>query len=279
VGNWPESWIKYWLSKGDVQNLRATIMFPSENQQFQQGQRIEWSINYEGTVYFIYPVFWNERGLLDTAEPGTKLLLSKYGASGDLARRYRVNPIIPAYPEPINPSKNEFSIEMGQDLVRAIAWQEWANSACNASDSLRWAHYCRTSKFTETDYVIANPSGDFGVMQINKYTWEKYFNNPQKRAGDYTGWDWTIRDWRENIRDARHIVYKIMMLGQTEQQKLWPEVEREYLAAYGYHRGEGPMKAVLTPDLLKSHYYTGDGQGNNPKGVIYYYNTKPWNNY
>ena len=95
VGNWPESWIKYWVSKGDIQNLRATIVFPNEGQEFLQGQKIEWSINYEGTVYFIYPVFWNERGELDTKEPGTKLLLSKYGAGGDTVRRYVVIEPIP----------------------------------------------------------------------------------------------------------------------------------------------------------------------------------------
>jgi len=96
VGNWSESWIQYWLSKGDIADLTATFLFPSQdNQEFQQGQKIEWSINYEGTVYFIYPVFWNERGPLDTREPGTHLLLSRYGAGGDSVRTYIVIEPIP----------------------------------------------------------------------------------------------------------------------------------------------------------------------------------------
>ena len=259
-------------------------MFPSENQQFQQGQRIEWSINYEGTVYFIYPVFWNERGLLDTAEPGTKLLLSKYGASGDLARRYRVNPIIPAYPEPINPSKNEFSIEMGQDLVRAIAWQEWANSACNASDSLRWAHYCpQNPDFKDQYHVISNSSGDFGVMQINRYYWKDFFNNPKNKSGNHTGWDWTQNDWRENIRDGKAIMF-------AEADKCinvyWPNILSEqplldHIRVGIYHHGCGWLNNLvrLYPQIpeRKDAVYTYS-----PDGTRYVYWVqqfmidKPW---
>ena len=90
VGNWPESWIKYWLSKNDIQDFKATIVMPTEGQEFKQGQKVSFSINYEGKVYFIYPVFWNETGFLDTSEPGTKPLFSHYGAQGDIVRRYVV---------------------------------------------------------------------------------------------------------------------------------------------------------------------------------------------
>ena len=173
MGNWPESWIQYWLSQGDIADLTATIVIPSEGQQFQQGQKVTWSINYEGTVYFIFPVFWNEEGLLDTSTPGAKLLFSKYGAGGDSVRMYVVKkkPTLGTkynqYDDVIIAKGTQYTIP--SDLLKSLIHQEAIidkQEQTFVTNSYRYeAHkdYDWYSGPNSGDYIFVHPNHHFTI--------------------------------------------------------------------------------------------------------------------
>ena len=201
-----------------------------------------------------------------------------------------IEPPSPNYPPPINPTKEEFSQEMGDDLIRAIAWQEWANSVCNPTDFLRWAHYCpKKPEFENQYYVISNKSGDFGVMQINQYWWKDFFNNPKNKSGDHIGWDWTIRDWRENIKDGIYIAItqadkciEVYWSNLPQNDPLYPSL-LDHVRAGIYHHGCGWLRDLVRfyPEISerKEAVYTYSPDGTNyvnwVKEFMKY--PQPWN--
>ena len=264
-----------------VDNISATVVQPTSGQQFTKGSKIHWKIQYSGTLRWVpaIPVGWTEEGDLDTSsyDVGTLRLTPGYGVGTSVA--VTIIPDPGNFPTPVNPTQQEFIDMMGinteyRDIIRAIAWQEFASSICD-SDANHYAHYCNDQKFITSNQVIFNASNDWGVMQINQYWFKDIFNNPKTHSGDHIGWDWTVRDWRENIKDAVTI-FTDRYNEETEAQQLWSVGDRLFLAAYGYHMGGGRMKNVTDPSYLRSFYYTGDGLGGNPIGVIYYYRNHPW---
>jgi len=81
VGNFSEEMIQFFIKYDLLTNLTATIVLPADGFTIEQGKTLHWSINYEGKVAFIWPVFWNEAGTIDTTklELGNHPLRSKYG--------------------------------------------------------------------------------------------------------------------------------------------------------------------------------------------------------
>jgi len=167
-----------------------------------------------------------------------------------------------------DPSNSDFSAELGSDIIRAIAWQEWAGMP-----TARWNHYDANGQ------PIVHGS-DWGVMQINKSSWENWFGNSGNNPSGYTVAKWNVMawNWKTNVTNGTYIHQTYMHAKQTDTQKTWPDTSddnstpnREDLATYGYHYGEGDMRAITSESwstTVEIDTYT--------QNVRTYKSTKPW---
>ncbi|HID92651.1 MAG TPA: lytic transglycosylase domain-containing protein, partial [bacterium (Candidatus Stahlbacteria)] len=112
VGNFSEGMIHFFMSVHLISDLEATIVLPADGFTIEQGKTLSWSINYEGKVALLWPVFWNEAGTIDTTKltPGSYPLKSKYGTDAYIV--YVVTP-----PPRLGASPNKYDariIAMGE---------------------------------------------------------------------------------------------------------------------------------------------------------------------
>ena len=134
--------------------------------------------------------------------------------------------------------KNRYSDALGKDIIRAVAWQEstWHNYNSNGEP--------RKASGTEDSW---------GIMQVNRPSWETHFNNPNRAPSGYyvVRWNYMAWDWTINIHNGKYIHQTYLYYWMTDEQKGWPETSsdinnpnKEDLATYGYNRGVGNMRSI-----------------------------------
>lgn len=167
-----------------------------------------------------------------------------------------------------DPSNADFSAQLGSDIMRAIAWQEWAGLP-----TAKWNHY-------DSNGQPLVHGADWGIMQINKPVWEWWFETSGHSPSGYTvaKWNKIAWNWKINIADGKYIHQTYMHSKQTATQKTWPATgtskgtpNREDLATYGYHHGEGRMRLVTAANwstTVETDTYT--------QNVRTYKENKPW---
>lgn len=167
-----------------------------------------------------------------------------------------------------DPSNADFSAQLGSDIMRAIAWQEWAGLP-----TARWNHY-------DSNGQPLVHGADWGIMQINKPVWEWWFETSGHSPSGYTvaKWNKIAWNWKINIDNGAYIHQTYMHSKQTNTQKTWPNTaelaitpNREDLATYGYTHGENVMRLVTSDTWIKD--VVGDTYTQN---VRTYKAIKPW---
>jgi len=166
-----------------------------------------------------------------------------------------------------DPSNADFSSQLGLDIIRALAWKEGAVGYPG------WSHYDGNGQPRQS-------GGDWGIIQINKQSWENWFNSSGNTPSGYTVAKWNVMawNWKTHIVNGKYIHQTYMHEKQTSTQKTWPETavdkntpNREDLATYGYHNGEGPMRSATSgswvDDVVGSDY---------TQDVRTYKSSQPW---
>ncbi len=196
-----------------------------------------------------------------------------------------------------DPSNQMFLDSLQYDIIKAIAWQEYAGSNdgthCTPYHN-RYNNYW-DSRITESDTCLDTRfpcenrlSTATGIMQMLRSTWENLFN----LSGVYTEpdsfyackWDSLAWSWKINIFNGKYIHQKSCFYHMTSAQKAWDSLytpasdytpdstNREDLATYGYKEGSTFMRKIRTlkdwNTKIKSFFYVNN--------VRMYKDEKPW---
>jgi hypothetical protein len=176
-----------------------------------------------------------------------------------------------------DPSNADFSDSLHSDIIRAIAWIEYAGSNdtthCHHPYNSRWNNYwddvisghdtCSEIKLP-CENTISTASG---TMQMLRSVWEDAFNGINHRPLGYyrCSWDTLEWNWKINIFNGKYIIFRDYPSRLTGAQKKWDSVctqcsesdsiprypNREDLVTYGYRLGSGNMRNV-TADNWKT---------------------------
>ena len=172
-----------------------------------------------------------------------------------------------------DPSNEEFSIQLGLDIMRALAWQEGAGWPASA----RWNHYDGDGQ------PLVNEVGAWGIMNVRKGVWATWFAreyDPAYKPHGYTVCEWNEMawNWKTNIANGKYIHQTYMYEKQNATQKTWPNTavdpstpNREDLASYGYLWNETLMQAVTSETwtaIIEADTHTQNIRG--------YKASKPW---
>lgn len=185
-----------------------------------------------------------------------------------------------------DPSNAEFSVRLGTDRIRAVAWQEYAGSADSANHcdlppnvfNPQWNHYWDmriSARDTCRDSLMPceNRTGfDTGIMQIYRkgvgWSWESHFERSGSKPSGYTRvkWDSLAWSWKICIDNGRYIHDTYMPKKFTLVQKRFPDScaysdcdtfpkskNQEDLKALGYHSGENFMNEVIDDTTWVTH--------------------------
>jgi hypothetical protein len=169
-----------------------------------------------------------------------------------------------------DPPNSNFSDSLELDIMRAIAWKEYAGSEderhCEGHYNPQWNNYWDdviTGQDTcfETLYPCENISSSAtGTMQIVRYWWENVFlgidDTPLPDTYFLCSWDSLAWNWGINIYNGRYIIHDVNFEKMTDEQDDWDslyfpsndytpdEANREDLSSYGYYEGWPTMRFV-----------------------------------
>jgi len=187
-----------------------------------------------------------------------------------------------------DPLNQAFIDSLGSDIIRAIAWVEWAGSNdhnhCDNPYNPRYNNYwddviangdtCRETKLPCENIA----STATGTMQMLRGTWDTLFTGqmPQEPEG-YTrcNWDSLAWNWKINIHNGKYVFFVNNPAHMQLYQQAWDSVctlcneadslplytNREDLSSYGYKEGASKMRKVTSVNWLDTM--------KNPKGGKY----------
>ncbi len=201
-----------------------------------------------------------------------------------------------------DPSNALFLDSLEHDIIKAIAWQEYAGSndfrRCHNpqynprynnywDDRITGADTCRDRK-TPCENIWSSATG---TMQMLRYTWQSAFNSPNYIPQGYyrAKWDSLAWNWKINVFNGKFIYFKdnFFRLNNNEEQREWdstctcassdtiPESpNKEDLAVYGYtygFYGQDSLTANNWKDVMESAagYYV--------RAVRRFKDDQPWN--
>jgi len=175
-----------------------------------------------------------------------------------------------------DPSNALFLDSLHYDIIKAIAWVEYAGS----NDTIRHCHEANRQNPRYNNYwdVFISSQGDTcadslmpcentissatGTMQITRRWWQDAFRGITHTPQGYyrAGWDSLAWSWKINVFNGRYIFLKdnYYQIWHNPEQKDWdsvcvlcspedsiPEYEnKEDLSSYGYHEGAPAMSAI-----------------------------------
>jgi hypothetical protein len=176
-----------------------------------------------------------------------------------------------------DPPNSFFSDSLQHDIIRAIAWVEYAGSNdathCDGHYNPRWNNYwddviMEEDTCIETKYPCENiGSTATGTMQIIRTVWEPAFNRPDYFPGGYiqASWDSLTWSWAINVFNGRFIYFVDNFTRMTREQRDWDSVcvlcdpadtiplypNKEDLSTYGYHEGASAMRQITSENWLQ----------------------------
>jgi hypothetical protein len=183
----------------------------------------------------------------------------------------RATKVIMVDQDPLNQS---FIDSLASDIIRAIAWVEYAgsndHSHCDDPYNAQWNNYWDTfvgsqgDTCLDTRFPCENRWGlDTGIMQLYRTTWETVFDS-SGHQGEYPQtftvcrWDSLAWNWQLNIDNGSWIMTDAMPHKMTRSQKMFPDScsfadcdsvptqpNKEDLSTYGFHAGEGNMRRLI----------------------------------
>lgn len=170
-----------------------------------------------------------------------------------------------------DPPNNILLDSLQYDIIKAIAWVEYAGSndiahchnpyhprynnywddVINGADTCHDTHYPCENRITTAT----------GTMQMLRRTWERLFSGamPYEPHGYTTcGWDSLAWNWKINISGGKYIYFVNNFFHMTKDQKTWdslcvncneadslpPKPNKEDLSVYGYKWGSRLMREV-----------------------------------
>ncbi len=170
-----------------------------------------------------------------------------------------------------DPLNQPFIDSLGSDIIRAIAWVEWAgsndHSHCDNPYNPRYNNYWdNVISGQDTCFETKHPCENIestatGTMQMVRTVWQDAFSGPQYIPGGYyqASWDSIAWNWNINIFNGKYIYwtdnfFRINLL--INPQRNWdslylPESDytpdlrnKEDLSVYGYKLGTTKMMAI-----------------------------------
>ncbi len=201
-----------------------------------------------------------------------------------------------------DPSNQMFLDSLQYDIVKTIAYYEWAGSSdsrhCDDPYNSQYNNYwdnvidegdtCIETRFPcENRYSTAT-----GTMQMLRGTREKLFNGSFVGGGDTTGfigcsWDCLAWNWKINVFNGKWVYITDMfhyINKDTNPQRNWDSLytpasdyspdstNKEDIAVYGYHLGSTKMKAIRTQSDWNDKVVEDEYVNN----VRRYKDEKPW---
>jgi len=172
-----------------------------------------------------------------------------------------------------DPLNQAFIDSLGSDIIRAIAWVEWAGSNdhnhCDNPYNPRYNNYwddviangdtCRETKLPCEN--IASTAA--GTMQMIRTVWQTAFSGPDYIPGGYyrASWDSIAWNWNINVFNGKYIYwtdnfFRINLT--TNPQRSWDSLcvscdpadsvpvvpNKEDLSTFGYKRGATEMMNI-----------------------------------
>jgi hypothetical protein len=177
-----------------------------------------------------------------------------------------------------DPPNDLFYDSLGTDIIRAIAWVEYAGSNdtthCDGNYNEQWNNYwdhviVGQDTCYETKFPCENiASTATGTMQMIRYKlWEPAFGRPDYFPPGYfqVSWDSLAWSWKINVFNGKFIYFIDNFARMTPEQKTWPLVcelcdpadsvplypNQEDLSTYGYHEGANAMRQINSDNWLQ----------------------------
>jgi len=205
-----------------------------------------------------------------------------------------------------DPPNSSFSDSLELDIMRAIAWNEYAgsndHSHCDNPYNPQWNNYwdhviSGQDTCFETLFPCENiGSSATGTMQMIRSIWECVFNESCEGAeppGYYEiSWDSLAWNWQLNLINAYYIYFTDYMnyrVRRHPEQSTWdslcvlcdpadplPEYpNKEDLVTYGYKNGSGKMRSVTKENWVEK---MEEDDGKYVRDVRRWKYEKPWEN-
>ena len=197
-----------------------------------------------------------------------------------------------------DPSNNEFSDSLELDIMRAIAWNEYAGSEderhCSEPYNPQWNNYWDhviTGQDTcfETLYPCENiRSSATGTMQMLRSVWARVFDGSSEglEPDGYfiSTWDSLAWNWKINVFNGKYIHQVSLFSHFRPEQAEWDSLyfpsndytpntpNQEDLATYGYKEGATKMRYVKNEEIWKDSVMTFPYI----VGVRRWKDTRPW---
>jgi len=198
-----------------------------------------------------------------------------------------------------DPANTSFLDSLRHDIIKAIAWVEYAGSNdvahCHNPYNPRYNNYwdiriSGSDTCPDTRMPCENRlSTATGTMQMMRTTWEKAFEKPDYEPSGYfrAHWDSLAWSWKINIVNGKFIYFTdnfYHINKSTNPQRNWdslylPQTDytpdstnKEDISVYGYYVGATRMKKINTQQLwddsVKTNFYVIN--------VRRFKDTKPW---